>query len=471
MKGKRWIKAALCLAALATAGSSAAKVTLPALLAENMVLQQRAKVLLWGHSTAKDRVTVRVSWDRKRYVAHCDGNGAWQVEVTTPSAGGPHTLTFDDGETLRIGNVYIGEVWLCSGQSNMEMPMRGYTGQPVRGSNEIIAEADPAVPIRMFTVRKNASKIPVDTVSGSWLQNSSDAVASFSATAYYFGLQLYRSLHVPVGLIHTSWGGSTIEAWMPADTLKRFSGIRLTHLQEGEKSKRPQYDASLLHNGMLYPLRNCTVKGVIWYQGESNAGRARQYVDLQQSFVKYLRALFRTPELPFYYTQIAPHRGSDSLSVALMREAQLECESLIPHSGMAVLTDCGEKMCIHPSRKELAGRRLAYLALRNDYGRSGVTAQPPVYRSKRIDGDRIILEFDRLGAGLTSFGKDPATFEIAGADRVFHPAHAEVQKTKVVVWSEQVRNPVAVRYAFRNFVVGDLFSVSGLPVSSFRTDF
>lgn len=349
--------------------------------------------------------------------------------------------------------------------------MRGYTGQPVVGSNELIADANPDVPIRMFTVRKQISKVPVDTVRGAWAEHTSEAVASFSATAYHFGLQLYRSLHVPIGLIHTSWGGSTIEAWMPADTLVRFPGIGLSHLTAGAVSKRPQYDASLLHNGMLYPLRNFTVKGVIWYQGESNATRARQYKDLQVAFVKHLRALFRVPELPFYYVQIAPHRGSDSLSVALMREAQMQCESLIPRSGMAVLTDCGERMCIHPSRKELAGRRLAYLALRNDYGRTGVTAQPPVYRSRKIEGNRVTLYFDRLGAGLTAFGKEPGNFEIAGPDSLFHPAHAEVQKTRVVVWSESVSEPVAVRYAFRNFAVGDLFGVSGLPVSSFRTDF
>lgn len=448
-----------------------AKVVLPSLIGENMVLQQNSRIKLWGKAISNTVIEIKVSWNKDIYKVKSDSSGDWNLFVDTPSAGGPFSMIFDDGEALEINNIYVGEVWLCSGQSNMEMPMKGYLGQPVIGSTEVISEANPNVPIRMFTVKKNASKVLVDSVSGYWGTNTSSEVANFSATGYYFGLQLYKALGVPIGLIHSSWGASTIETWVPEDSIKKFSEISIAHLNNDIRSKQPQQDACMLHNGMLYPLKDYTIKGVIWYQGESNAKRYVQYVGLQTTFVNYLRTIFDNDKLPFYYVQIAPHRGSDENSVVMMRETQMKLEKLIPYSGMAVLTDCGEKMCIHPSKKELAGKRLAYLALYNDYGMCGIPAYAPVYKSKRIDKNKIILFFDRVGTGLTSFGKELSNFEIAGTDSVFYPAKAILLKDKVEVWNDNVPNPIAVRYAFKNFVVGDLFGVSGIPVSSFRTDF
>lgn len=448
-----------------------AKVLLPSLLGENMVLQQKSEVKLWGKAKSNTNVSIKLGWDKNKYKVKSDEDGNWNIKVNTPSAGGPYSITFDDGEKLEVSNIYIGEVWLCSGQSNMEMPVKGYTGQPVVGSTDVIASANPNIPIRMFTVKKKASKVPIDSVAGCWATNNSVDVANFSATAYYFGLQLYKSLNIPVGLINTSWGGSSIEAWMSEDSVRKFPDISIKHLEKDAKVKQPQLAACMLNNGMLYPLKDYTVKGVIWYQGESNAKRYKQYTALQTSFVNYLREIFDNPKLPFYYTQIAPHRGSDGNSVVMMRETQMKFEQTMPYCGMAVLTDCGEKMCIHPSKKELAGKRLAFLALYNDYGMTGIPAYAPVYKSKRIEGKKIVLLFDRLGAGLTSFGKELENFEIAGEDKKFYPAKAVSLKNKVEVWNDSVPNPVAVRYAFRNFVVGDLFGVSGIPVSSFRTDF
>lgn len=448
-----------------------AKVLLPSLIGDNMVLQQNSRIKLWGKTDTGKSLTIKLSWDNNKYKVKTDDKGNWELLVNTPSAGGPFVMTFDDGEKTTVNDVYMGEVWLCSGQSNMEMPMKGYLGQPVIGSTEIISTANPNIPIRMFTVKKKISKEPLDSVSGYWAKNNSSEVANFSATAYFFGLQLYKSLNVPIGLINTSWGGSKIEAWMPEDTLKHFADVSLKHLTNDVKIKTPQHYACLLHNGMLFPLKNFTIKGVIWYQGESNASKYKQYIGLQTSFVNYLRTLFNNKKLPFYYVQIAPHRGSDANSVVLMRETQMMLERSIPYSGMAVLTDCGEKMCIHPAKKNIAGERLAYLALYNDYGYTGIPAYAPVYKAKRIVNNKVVLLFDRLGAGLTSFGKELVNFEIAGEDKKFYPAKAVALKNKVEVSSDSVANPVAVRYAFKNFVEGDLFGVSGIPVSSFRTDF
>lgn len=451
-----------------------AKVQLPSLLADNMVLQQQCQVKLWGKSNANTSIRILCSWLSEAIITETDSTGLWEVLVKTPSAGGPYEIEFDDGDKLVLKNILIGEVWLCSGQSNMEMPIKGFYAQPVWGSNQVIADATPDCPIRLFTVKKDASISCKDDVSGCWLEHAPESVANFSATGYFFGQQLYRTLKVPVGLIHSSWGGSKVEAWMPEEALKLYPEISLSHLIDGKKVKEPQRVASLLYNGMLYPLRNYCIKGIVWYQGEANRLDPEQYKRLFPDFVRESRKLFRNDSLPFCYAQIAPFGYQDEdhpFSGVLLREAQAECEKLIPNVKMAVLTDIGEDRCVHPSHKKEVGIRLAYQVLSQTYYKKGISGVSPRYVSKKISDGKVELAFENVGLGLTSFGQELSCFEIADSNRKFHRAKAIIHWNKVIVWNDTISEPIAVRYAFHNYVRGDLFGCNGLPVSSFRTDF
>ena len=465
------VQSLLLLCAAFGVSSLQAKVKLPAILGDNMVLQQQSKIKLWGTAEEKSSLTVYTSWNHQLVKTQSDANGKWMVEVTTPKAGGPYEITFDDGDKTILQNIYSGEVWLCSGQSNMEMPVKGFPCQPVLHSNEVIANTDTRYPIRLFTVKKEGSQVLRDDVSGSWETHTPQNVANFSATAYFFGLQLYKTLRIPIGLIQSCWGASNIETWMSEERLKSYSSISTDNHRTDKKPT--QKTPCLLYNAMLHPLKDYKIKGAIWYQGEANRFDAPLYAKLLPDFVGQLRELFSDQELPFYYVQIAPfpYTRDGMTNAVFLREAQLKCEKTIPHAGMVVLMDLGEEHVIHPSHKIEVGERLAYWALSHDYGIKGITAESPRYVAKRVQDNKLILSFERVGNGLTAFGKELKQFEVAGQDSVFYPADAHLSNNEVVVWSEKVKHPIAARYAFKNFVVGDLFNTAGLPVSSFRTDF
>lgn len=450
-----------------------AKVRLPSIIGDNMVLQRNAIVNLWGWSDSRNEVVIQTSWQESSISTKVDDWGEWQIQIKTPEAGGPFVIVFDDGEKLVIKNVYVGEVWLCSGQSNMEMPVKGFYGQPVIKSLSVTAEAHSDIPIRMFTVEKKASVSLEKDVSGLWHIHTSESVSEFSATAYFFGKQLYNSLKVPIGLINASWSASNIQAWMSPEVLKMYKDVSLVHLTLGQEVRYPHQTASMLYNSMLYPLRHFNVRGMIWYQGEANRFNPIQYKRLLPDFVKQMRDLFNNEKMPFYYVQIAPfgyRDKSDTLSGVLLREAQYECEEMIPYSGMVVLTDLGEEKCIHPANKDIVGQRLAYLALQFSYNKKGLYAQSPRYYSKKIVDNKIVLTFKNCEMGLTSFGKDLLCFEVCGIDNVFYKAKAFIKGNSVVVWSDNVSSPIECRYAFSNYVQGDLFGINGLPISSFRTN-
>ena len=458
----------LCFTDIATA-----HILLPDLICDNMVLQQKTNVQLWGKSSGKI-VKAYASWSTNTYATNVLSDGSWEIELQTPEAGGPYKIVLDDGEKKYIRNILIGDVWLCSGQSNMEMPIKGFEGQPVGHSIRTISEASERIPIRLFTVRKNSSKIKQYNCNGKWNTNNSEAVANFSATAYFFGNKLYQSLSIPIGLINASWGGSAIESWMDPDVLRLFPEISQAHLSNMDVVENPHQAASMLYHAMMFPLRKYTIKGMIWYQGERNRFNPAQYEKLLPAFVCNMRTLFGLDKLPFYYAQIAPFGYNDKnhpLSGALLREAQWKCETLIPASGMAVLTDIGDLSCIHPSRKQEVGARLAYLALHDIYDKKGIEARPPRYVSIQIKDGRAILFFERIGMGLSSFGKPLNCFEIAGADGIFRPAKAIIRgKEREEVWNKSIQAPCYVRYAFCNYTEGGLYGCNGLPVSSFRTD-
>lgn len=449
-----------------------AKVKLPSILASHMVLQQNSIVKLWGWSNNSGELRIKTSWSDEIYVSNISSGGKWEVDILTPSAGGPYNIMFDDGDKLYIDDVYLGEVWFCSGQSNMEMPVKGLYGQPVDGSVETIANANKNIPIRLFNVEKCISKTLQDDCNGVWNVNSPENVANFSATAYFFGKQLYSTLKVPIGLVNSSWGGTNINCWMSSDILNEFPEISQEYLVNDETSQKPQ--PATLFNGMVYPIKYFKFKGVIWYQGEANRSNPEEYKLLFQSFVKDWRNMFNNDTLPVYYVQIAPYmyfKNKSNIQAALFREVQMECESIINNVGMVVIIDSGDSSTIHPSKKDIVGKRLAYKALSHTYGISSILSDSPRYALKRREGNKLVLSFDRIPLGITSFGNVLRNFEVAGSDGVFLPAEAKiVDREKVVLWNDDVKEPVHARYAFRDFVIGDLYGGNGMPVSSFRTD-
>lgn len=446
-----------------------AEVKLPAIFGDNMVLQQQTDAAVWGTAAANSTVRVTTSWNKKSYSARADNTGKWKVRVATPVAGGPYSITISDGKAVTLKNVMIGEVWVCSGQSNMEMPVKGYRNQPVLGSTEYIAtSANPD--IRLITVPKLASLTPLDDFKGTWKLCEPQNVSEFSATAYFFGLMLNRALDVPIGLINTSWGGTRIEPWISEAGIKNFDWIKLPDKSIQQEKLSPQ-TPTVLFNGMINPIAGYGISGAIWYQGESNRNEPAQYQKLMPGLAENWRSEWGTGEFPMYYVQIAPFDyGPSGLNSAFLREAQLKAASEGKNMGMACIMDAGEKDCIHPANKKAAGDRLAYLALARTYGLKGFVCEGPVLKEMKIEGNQVKLTLDNAPNGLTSFGKELSCFEIAGANKRFYPAQAFITGTGITLFSPAVNEPVAVRYAFKDFIIGDLFNIEGLPASSFRTD-
>lgn len=446
-----------------------AKVTMPRMFGNGMVLQRETKAYLWGSAKANTTMKIQTSWDNRTYLVKTDTNGKWRSSVMTPKAGGPYSITFNDGEKTVLEDILIGEVWICSGQSNMEMQMKGFKAQPVAGAiADCLHSTDKE--LRMFTVKRNSQFAPIDTVSGRWMEANPGNTRDFSATAYYFGRELRQVLGVPVGLIVASWGGSACEAWMTPEWLKAFPDAKIPQSPADIKSKNRT--PTVLYNGMLHPLIGYSMRGVIWYQGEDNVPRYKTYADMLSTMIRGWRSDWQQGDFPFYYCQIAPYDYSlidwDSNS-ALLREQQSKVERMVENTGMAVLMDAGLEYGIHPRKKREAGERLAFLALRNTYGIAGIPEHAR-YQSVEFKGDTAIVAFDRSKEWVYfDHGTTSRLFEVAGQDRVFHPAKAWVDRNRVYVKSDEVTHPVAVRYAFTNWADGDLFC-DGLPVSSFRSD-
>jgi sialate O-acetylesterase len=346
--------------------------------------------------------------------------------------------------------------------------MKGYRNQPITGSNETIAtSANPN--IRMLTVKRDKSLEEKDDFTGECQECLPVNVPDFSATAYYFGKMIQQALGVPVGLINSSWGGTRIEPWMSESGIKNFDWVNLPDKkQEGDFS---QQTPTVLFNAMIRPMVGYGIRGAIWYQGESNRNEPDQYQKLMPGLAENWRAEWDIGDFSFYYVQIAPYDyGTSGLNSAYLREAQLKASDATVNFGMACIMDAGEKNCIHPANKKAAGDRLAYLALVKTYGKRGFAWSGPVLKEMTVEGAVVKLAFDHAENGLTSYGKELEHFEVAGENKRFYPAKASITGKGITLFSASVEKPVAVRYAFKDFLVGDLFNTEGLPASSFRTD-
>ncbi|HBL33477.1 MAG TPA: sialate O-acetylesterase [Porphyromonadaceae bacterium] len=447
------------------------KPILPEILSDGMVLQQNAKVKIWGEAEKSKTIEVRPSWNKTAIRTTSNDEGYWLAVIETPKASfKPQSIVISDGEEVTLHDILIGEVWLASGQSNMEMPLNGFFNNPVRKANETIALAGQYPAVRFVTIPNTQSFEPQKSVKGRWQACNPTNSPNFSATAFFFAEALYRSLNVPIGIIVSAWGGSRVESWTNREELNRYPDINLT--EETVNKLHPAARPLLMYNGMIHPISNYIVKGVIWYQGESNVGSYQVYSERFQNMVNSWRKQWNNPELPFYYVEIAPYEYGEGNWAAFLREAQFKAQKQIPHSGMISTNDLVEPYeihNIHPCNKTDVGKRLAFMALNKTYGFHQVAAHGPEYHSMEIRDGKIILSFDYAEGGFNRT-EGIEGFEIAGQDSIFLPAQAIIHDGKVEVSCAGMDQPVAVRYCFKDFQKGNLAGTRGLPMVPFRTD-
>jgi sialate O-acetylesterase len=443
--------------------SAHAAVRLPAIIGSHMVLQQKAEVTIWGWADPGEKITLKASWDTATYSTTGNGHAKWSLKLRTPAAGGPHTISIKGTNSIVLEDVLIGEVWLASGQSNMEWSM----GWGLPYEKEIAAATNKS--IRFFHVPKTTAEFPQEDVAARWVVCSPEAAKGFSATAYFFGSSLADSLKIPVGLIASSWGGTPAEAWTPVEVVEKDSVLKKAATRLNPSGGWPVAPA-LAYNAMIHPLSTFNIAGAIWYQGESNVGTASTYRHLFTSMITSWRAQWRK-DFPFYFVQIAPFAGyGNNSSSAFLREAQTQSLTL-PGTGMITTSDLVDNINdIHPKMKKEVGQRLANLALAQTYNRTGIAHKSPTFKEKTVLKDRITIDFNDVPTGLVSRGGAPTGFYIAGSDRIFYPATAKIVGKTVVVRSPEVKNPVEVRFGFTNSSMPNLFTREGLPVNLFRTD-
>jgi sialate O-acetylesterase len=467
---RKWTFVAVALTAglLAAQPPARADVTPNGLIGDGMVLQQGIKAPLWG--TADDGEEITVTFQEQKHTTTAR-DGKWRVDLDALKAGGPHELTIAGKNTLHVKNVLVGEVWIASGQSNMEMAVAGTTD----AKKHIADSANPN--IRLFVVPHTSVAAPQTTVAGQWKECGPDTVARFSAVAYFFGRDLNKVLDVPIGLIETNWGGTNCEAWTSHEALEKVPELKYLaeKADQGAKKedigKNPNGHPSSLSNGMITPLIPYAIKGAIWYQGESNAGRAHEYRTLFPTMIRDWRQRWHEGDFPFLFVQLAPYKAGnpDGPTWAELREAQLLTTQKVPNTAQAVITDVGDLQDIHPKQKEPVGARLALAAEALAYGKK-VEYSGPMYEDMKVEGNKAVLSFKHTGDGLEGKGGPLQGFTIAGEDHQFVKAEAEIRDGKVEVWSKEVDKPVAVRYGWANFPVVNLYNKDGLPATPFRTD-
>ena len=490
-----------------------AEITLPSVIGSNMVLQRDMEVPIWGWASPGEEITVTLTAEDENTdpifsttVVVSDAEGNWRLKLPEMDAGGPYTLRVAGNNTLELTNVFFGEVWVCSGQSNMEWSVRAS-----KDSDAEIAAADYPT-IRLFDIPHRPSGLLQPDVEADWQETTPQTIENFSAVAYYFGRKLHKNLNVPIGLISTNWGGTRIEPWTPpmgfatvpalesisqevqeadanyreqlpqkmkeieawiAETRKALeTDARLTQMPDNRHPLRHHTRPTGLYNGMVHPIVPYALRGAIWYQGESNLQDGMLYHEKMKALINGWREVWEQGDFAFYFVQLAPFNygwGASPFLLPAIWEAQATTLS-VPHTGMAVTTDVGNLKDIHPQNKQEVGRRLALWALAKTYGREDVTYSGPIYKSMAVEGDTIRLRFDFVGSGLMARDEQPLTwFEIAGEHQQFVEAEAKVDGDTIVVSSDAVANPVAVRFGWHQSAEPNLVNKEGLPASPFRT--
>ncbi|UMB59197.1 sialate O-acetylesterase [Lutibacter sp. A80] len=437
-----------------------AQTKLPSILSDNMLLQQATDVKIWGWDTPGQSVIVNPSWT-KSVKTTTNESGKWQLLISTPKAGKKGNLKISGSTKLTVNNILFGEVWLCSGQSNMERQLGFRNNQkPIVNFWEESQKANNSN-IRMFLVQKKKSTTPLEDCEGEWVECTPETVLNFSAVGYFYGKQLSDNLKIPVGLIQSAWGGTRVEPWTPKE------GVEKTTLEKAAQNK-----FSNLYNGMISPLINYRIKGAIWYQGESNAKNWKEYKTLFPNMISSWRAQWDIGNFPFYFVQIAPYNYSDKFAVPQIVEAQLEALKL-PNTGVAGTQDIGAIYDIHPPQKKEVSRRLSLIALNKTYGKSYIVYAGPSLKSYKTEGETLVIDFETPGSKLHSAGGNMGgipSFYIAGENKTFHKAQVKQDGNTIILSSSKVKKPVAARYIWANNANGTLYNKQGLPALPFRTD-
>ncbi len=463
-----------------------AKVKLHHLVSDNMIIQQQTDVRLWGWAKPGRKVIATTSWSDARSEAKADKNGKWLLTVKSPKASyTPLSITFDDGDgQVTINNVLAGEVWVCAGQSNMEMPVKGFGNCPLLNFNQEVLNAADKCQVRSAKIPSIMRMTPQEDAETNWRECSPQTVADFSATGYFFAKVVNKALDIPIGLIEANKGGSRVESWLTKENLKKYTKEPTDTMGIVNFKKEWDYHRAMVWgNGTFNPILNYTVKGILFYQGCSNVGDPdNQYSERLKLLVEQWRKQFKLGDIPFYFVQIAPYHYDNKQGDwgAKLREQQYRASKIIPNSGLVCTNDCVfpyESTQIHPAQKQKVGERLAFLALNKTYGIKSLICMSPSYKDMQIKNDTVMIHLNDECGGISRF-EDIVGFEIAGADKVFYPAKAQhfwqpgggYWDECITINSPEVKQPVAIRYCFRNWQLGNLANAGGLPLFPFRTD-
>ena len=504
--------ALICSMMFLTQNFAFAEVKLPSVISNNMILQQEIPAPIWGWAAADEELSIilRIQESDEEVFSgtvKADAKGNWRTELPATPAGGPYTITIAGSNTIEVADILFGEVWVCSGQSNM-----GWTVNQSNNAQEEIAAAD-YPNIRLFHIPRVASGLPSPDVPAEWRPTTSDSVRHFSAVAYYFGRHVHKEIDVPIGLIDTSWGGTRIEAWTAPDGFDMIPALsaisdEIKDINRNYRNRLPEKIAEIeewitetrealekdstifkmpeithpltphnrptaLYNHMVYPIVPFAIRGALWYQGESNMREEMMYHEKMKALIHGWRKVWGQGDFPFYFVQLAPWGGydrDDPTHLPKIWEAQSATLS-VPNTGMVVTTDIGNVRDIHPRNKQDVGLRLAFWALAKTYGKDDLVCSGPLYKSMKVEGNKIRISFNHVGSGLESRDGEPLSWvQIAGEDKEFVDAVAEIDGDTIVVSSEEVQSPVAVRLGWNQSAEPNLMNQEGLPVSPFRTD-
>lgn len=473
---KRLLSIVFLLAAFTCAE---AKLTVSDICTDGMVLQQKSEATVWGTCDPRSQVTVTPSWNGKAYTCKADKDGRWRVAVETPEGSyEAYTMTVSSGnESVTVSDILVGEVWFASGQSNMEMPMRGFYNSPIEHAQDFVCAPAATEKIRMFTVPVKQSYEPLTEVDAEWKGAESATIPDMSATAFFFAYKLNQMLDIPVGIVSCAYGGARIESWTPKEILETYPDEDLS--REAIEAQTHYVRPYLAYNAMLNPVKGYTVKGFIWYQGCSNVGKHEQFVERMNTMVSHWRECWgdKDAKLPFYMVEIAPYRYKPATEVSyasLLRQAQHEAAKVIPNCGIVVTNDLVasfEQDNIHPTKKLEVGDRLARLALNRDYGYSRVACYSPEAVKCWImqNSNEIAVELTHTENGLNRW-MEIEGLEVAGSEGIFYPvtyAYFEWDPKVMKIRSEFVWDPCQVRYGWGDFNPGNLKNVEGMPVAPF----
>lgn len=437
-----------------------ANVSLPGVFGDNMVLQREASVNIWGWAKPGEEIEISSTWSDEIYTTKADKNARWSLEIQTNAKKGPQQLTITGYNQVNLKNLLLGELWLISGQSNME-----WSASAGINNAEAAIRNSTNENIRFFTVTHRTAETPQIDLEGKWVESRPETMKYFSAIGYFFAKKLQEELDVPVGVINASWGGTPAEVWMPEelfyknDTLKNAAKM----LEENEWGP---IKPALLYNAMIYPISSMKIKGILWYQGESNTINADYYEEIFTRLIKSWRSKWEE-DLPFYYAQIAPYDYGEGFAGVKVRDAQRRVLKL-PKTEMIVTSDVGNIHDIHPKNKLTPGIRFANVALAKNYGKK-IKAQSPQFYKTVIKGDKIEVHF-KNAEGLKIDPENPQSqFEVAGLDGQFIPMQMKIKKNVIHLKAAAVNKPVSLRFSWHNTATSNIFNEIGLPVSSFIT--